>query len=116
MGDSVIFFGWNRSVPGREQISAAHFQEFLGYLGGLQEEGTIDSFETVFLGVHGGDLNGFFLIRGEITSLDEVVGSEAWLVHMTRAGHHLEGAGAVRGSTGAAVMDLMQIWIENIPG
>jgi hypothetical protein len=27
--------GWNRSVAGREAMSAQHFQEFLGYLGGL---------------------------------------------------------------------------------
>jgi hypothetical protein len=32
--------------------------------GGLQLQGTIKSFDTVFLDPHGGDLNGFFLIRG----------------------------------------------------
>jgi hypothetical protein len=35
MGTDVIFMGWNRSVAGREAMSAQHFQEFLGYLGGL---------------------------------------------------------------------------------
>ena len=62
MSSNVIFFGWNRPVSGQEQKSAALFMEFLQYLGGLQGSGAIDSFETVLLGPHGGDLNGFILI------------------------------------------------------
>ena len=116
MGDSVIFFGWNRSVPGREAVSAAHFQEFLGYMNGLQEQGTIDSYAPVLLANHGGDLNGFFLIIGEQDSLRDLAISDEWMVHMTRAGLHLEGSGSVSGVTGAAVMDWMNLWGEHIPG
>jgi hypothetical protein len=29
MNSNVIFFGWNRSIPGRERLSAAHFSEFV---------------------------------------------------------------------------------------
>lgn len=112
MGDSVIFAGWNRSVPGREQLSAAHFQEYLGYLGGLQGQGVIDSLETVLLGQHGGDLNGFFLIRGDRAKLAELMGTSDWMRHTTRAGYHLEGFGVVTGVTGAAVMEWMQLWAE----
>jgi len=53
MSTEVIFYGWNRSVPGREQVSAAHFQEYLGYLAELQQNGDIDSFEVVLLRPHG---------------------------------------------------------------
>lgn len=116
MGDSVIFFGWNRSVPGREQQSAELFQEFLGFLGGMQEQGAIDSFETVFLNLHGGDLNGFFLIRGERDSLEAMTNTEAWLNYVTRAGLYLENAGYVRGVTGATVMEWMKAWNQNLPG
>ena len=28
MSSNVIFFGWNRSIPGRERLSAEHFGEF----------------------------------------------------------------------------------------
>lgn len=59
MDSNAIVFGWNRSIPGREPLSAEHFQEFVQYLTGLKEKGTIESFDTVILNPHGGDLNGF---------------------------------------------------------
>ena len=116
MSNHVLFFGWNRSVPGRESISAAHFQEFLQYLGGLQAAGGIESFETVLLGAHGGDLNGFVLIFGDRAQLDAVAGSDEWLSHMTRGGLHLEGSGAVRGVRGEGVMEWMQRWTSLLSG
>ena len=64
MGSSVIVFGWNRSIPGREKVSAGHFDEFVKYLTELQQKGTIQVFDVIFLDAHGGDLNGFALIRG----------------------------------------------------
>jgi hypothetical protein len=115
MGTNVIFVGWNRSVAGREPQSAQLFQEFVQYLGGLQQAGTIQSFETVLLSPHGGDLNGFFLIRGESTNLDALQSSEEWLTHVTRSGLLLEGVGAVRGVTGQMVMEWMNLWSKVIP-
>jgi hypothetical protein len=115
MSSNVIFFGWNRPVPGREGMSAEHFQEFMQYAGGLQQDGTIQSVEPVFLDAHGGDLNGFILIKGESAKLDALVSSEAWVTHMTRAGLHLEGSGAVRGATGDLVMERMSLWTGLIP-
>ena len=69
MGTNVVFMGWDRPTPGREQMAVAHFQEFTQYLGGLQQAGTIQSFDTVLLNSHGGDLNGFALIRETRASL-----------------------------------------------
>lgn len=112
MSTGVIFYGWNRSVPGREQMSAAHFQEYVGYLAELQQNGSIDSFEVVLLRPHGGDLNGFFLIRGDSDQLDALQASDEYLDHLTRGGLHLEGSGAVRGVTGEGVMDWMSRWSE----
>jgi len=116
MSNGVIFYGWNRSIPGREQISAAHFQEYLAYLAGLQESGAIDSFEIILLNPHGGDMNGFFLIRGSYEQLDAMQASEEYQIHVTRGGHHLEGSGAIRGVTGEGVMEWMARWTAHIPG
>jgi len=115
MGSNVVFFAWDRSIPGRERQSGAHFQEFVQYLGSLQRDGTIQSFETVFLDPHGGDMNGFFLVRGERQKLDELVASTPWLTHITRAGSHLNRAGTVRGVTGELVMERMALWTSCIP-
>lgn len=115
MGDSVIFFGWNRAIPGKEKVSGELFQEFLGYLGGLQGSGTIDSFMPVFLSVHGGDLNGFFLITGDQAQLNELTETEEWASYVIRAGMHLEGIGAVRGVTGDLLSQQMKMWMAAIP-
>jgi len=111
----VILFGWNRPIPGREKISGAHFQEFVQFLGGLQQKGTIEGFDTVFLDVHGGDLNGFFLIKGAIPKLDALLATDEWITHITRASHHLENAGVIRGATGDEIQKRMAIWANSIP-
>lgn len=115
MGPNCILFGWSRPIPGREQMSQEHFGEFNQYLTGLQKERRIESYDTVFLSQHGGDLNGFFLIRGDSAKLDEIVSTTEWVTHVTRAAMHLEGFGAVRGHTGDMVMEMFSIWSQTIP-
>lgn len=111
----LIFFGWNRSIPGRERMSAEHFQGFNEYLGALQRKGQIQAFEPVFLEVHGGSLNGFFLIRGDQAQLDVLSASSEWHQHMVRAALHLQEAGAVRGVCGDKLMERMAMWTQAIP-
>jgi hypothetical protein len=114
MGDSVVFVGWNRAIPGREAAAAQVFQDVQQYLGGQQAAGGIDSFETVLLGVHGGDLNGFILIRGEYDKLNAMVATKEWLTLVTRSGLAMEGTGVVRGVTGEGVMRWMSVWSGSI--
>ena len=115
MAGNVIFFAWNRAVPGREQISGVHFDEFVGYLGAQAQSGAIQGFDAVFLDPHGGDMNGFFLIRGEPAALATLTASTEWTEHMTRAALHLEGSGAVGGVTGEMVTKRMELWRRHIP-
>ena len=115
MSSSVILFGWNRSLPGREKVSAAHFEEFVKYLNGLRQNNAIEGFDIVFLDAHGGDLNGFFLIKGESPKLDTLVSTTEWITHITRATLHLEGSGVIRGVTGDEIMKRMAIWTSAIP-
>ncbi len=115
MSSNALFFAWNRSIPGRERLSADHFSQMVQYLIGQQQNGSIQSFETVLLDSHGGDMNGFFLIRGESAKLDALVSSTEWVTHMTRALLHLEGSGAVRGVTGESIATRMELWSKSIP-
>jgi hypothetical protein len=108
MGTNVVFVGWDRPSRGREQISTVLFQEFMQYLGGQQQAGAIQSFESVFLNLHGGDMNGFTLIRGDSGKLDALLSSEAWEMYMTRAGLTMDGFGVVRGVTGELLMKQME--------
>ncbi|HEY1393908.1 MAG TPA: hypothetical protein VFV25_11055 [Methylibium sp.] len=115
MSSNVVFFAWNRSIPGRERLSAEHFGEFLQYLGELQKKGTIQAFDPVFLDPHGGDLNGFILLRGDSAKLDGLLASKEWVTHVTRGLLHLEGSGAVRGVTGDELMERMKLWTGLLP-
>jgi len=115
MGSNVLLFGWNRSIAGREKVSAGHFDEFVKYLSGLQQGGAIQGFDIVFLDPHGGDLNGFFLIKGETSQLDALRSTTEWITHLIRATFHLEGSGVVGGVTGDEVMKRMAIWTNAIP-
>lgn len=115
MRPNLLIFGWNRSVPGRELVSAQHFQEFVEYLGAQKRSGQIESFDAVLLEPHGGDLNGLFLIRAEPAKLTQLTESPEWTRHQTRAILHLEGAGSVRGITGDAVNEQMKEWASAIP-
>jgi hypothetical protein len=87
----------------------------VAYLGKLQTRGDIASFDAVFLDAHGGDLNGFFLLKGESAKLDAVIASTEWLTHITRAALHLDGAGVVRGVHGDNLMARMGLWTDLIP-
>ena len=115
MASNVIIFGWDRPIPGREKLSAQHFEEFVKYLGGLQQKTAIQGFEIVFLDPHAGDLNGFFLIKGDSAKLDALISTTEWTTHMTRAALHLNGSGVVRGVTGNEVMERMALWTSVIP-
>lgn len=115
MNGNLIFFGWNRSHPGREGLSQQHFQEFVAYLTAQQQAGMIQSWDVAFLDPHGGDLNGFFLIRGEPGKLDTLVGSDEWITQMTRASLHLDASGAVRGATGDLIQSRFALWSSLLP-
>lgn len=115
MSSNVLFFGWNRSIPGREKMSAEHFQSFNEYLATQQRKGLIQAFEPIFLDPHGGELNGFFLIRGDGAQLDALMASDDWRIHTIRAAIHLDKAGAVRGAGGDEVARRMGMWMRELP-
>ena len=76
MADSGLFIGFGLPVRGRERQSIKVFSEVFDYYSRLQQEGEIESFEPVLLEAHGGELGGFFLLRGEQDKLAQVRGSE----------------------------------------
>ena len=110
MATNVIVYGWNRPLPGREAVAMEHFVEFAGYLGELQGKGEIDSFEPVVLVPGGGNLNGFFLIRGAHSALDAIMTTDAWRSHVLRSMLHLDGLAVNRASTGEALQENLGLW------
>ena len=85
MADEALFIGWGEVARGRERKALEVFNESLEYYGRLQQEGKIDSVEAYFLAPHGGDLQGFILLRGERAKLDEVEATAEFERIQTRA-------------------------------
>lgn len=117
MADSILFIGWSTPVRGRERQSLTVFQESVSYWGKLQSDGKIESFDVALLAPHGGDLNGFAILRGEGEKLDEVRRDEEFQRLLTRANLIVEGLGAVPGVTGdelAAQMSRGQAQLDEL--
>ena len=100
MADHGLFIGWGAPVRGREQTSVQVFGEAVDFFQGLQQRGEIESIEPVFLEPHGGDLSGFFLIRGEAESLARLRNDDAFVRLLTRAAMIVESLGVVGASLG----------------
>jgi hypothetical protein len=103
MADEALFIGWGEVVRGRESKSLDVFNETLQYYGGLQSDGVIESVDAWFLGPHGGDLAGFFLLRGERERLDELQRRADFERLLTRAGMIVDRVGVVNAYTGEAL-------------
>lgn len=65
MANYGLFVGFGPAMQGREKKSLDVFNEAMQYYSRLQQEGTIESWDVAFLEPHGGDLGGFFLLKGE---------------------------------------------------
>lgn len=114
MADAGLFIGWGEVVRGREQEAVALFNEVLEFYGRLQEEGTIESFEPVFLEPHGGDLNGFVLIRGDAEQLAALRVSDEFTQFSLRATLHVDGFGVVGADLAERLQRQMTFYTEQI--
>lgn len=112
---NVVAFAWDRSVPGRESMSAQHFKDFSEWLQGEQRNGRIQSFLPVLFEPHGGTFDGFFLIQGEPAGLADLMDTPQWMEHQTRALVHLDGVAVMRGVTGDALGQRMALWMSHLP-
>ncbi len=64
MRNFALFVGWGGTYPGRESFALKHQAEWEEILTRAKAEGEIEDFETVLLGPHGGELDGFTLVYG----------------------------------------------------
>ena len=112
MADRILFIGWNRVVTGREQQALQLWQKSIEFYGGLQSKGRIDSFEPVMLSPHGGDLNGFIVIRGDLEQLGGVQKDDTFIDLVIEAEYCLENFGVVPGYIGDSMADQFSRWTK----
>lgn len=106
MADGIIFIGWDRPVPGREKQAMQLFQKSMAHYSKLKTDGRIENFEAVVLTPHGGDLNGFLLVRGDAKKLIEIE-QEDISIQLRMEGHYcLDGFGVVLGAIGERLTNI----------
>ena len=110
MANQALFLGWDRPVRGREERAMKLWGKSMEYYGKLQAEGRIESFEPVILTAHGGDLNGFFLIRGDAKSLDEIRREDDYMDLIIEGGYCLDGFGVITGFVGEGLEAVFNKW------
>ena len=115
MADYGLFIGFGTPVRGREARSLDVFNEATQYYSRLQQEGTIESFEVAILEPHGGDLGGFFLIRGERQKLSQLRVDPDFERLTTRANLAVDGIGIIGATLGDGMGQSIGMFQEEIP-
>jgi len=116
MADFGLFVGFGYPVRGRERQAVKVFNEAMEYYARLQQQGEIESFEPVFLEPHGGDLNGFTLIRGDRDKLASIRTSDEFARLSIRADLIVEGFGVIGAQLGEQIETLMGVYNEQVEG
>jgi hypothetical protein len=114
MADSALFVGFGSPVRGRERQALTVFNEAFEYYSRLQQEGEIESFEPVLLEPHGGELGGYFLLRGDQEKLARVRGSEEFERLTVRAQLIVDNLGIVGAALGERLMSQIATVTEQI--
>ena len=114
MADSGLFLGFGAPVRGREREAIKVFNEAFEYYARLQQEGEIESFEPVLLEPHGGELGGFFLLRGDQDKLARLQASDEFVRRTTRGQLIVENLGIVDALLGDRLVTQMAQFAEEI--
>ena len=114
MADAGLFIGWGAPGRGREAKRLEVFNEALAYYGRLQQEGVIEGFETAILEPHGGDLQGFVLIRGSQDKLAQLRVDDEFVRLSTRADLIVEGLGVIGAALGDGLEQAIATYQEAI--
>jgi hypothetical protein len=113
MADYGLFIGFGWPVRGREQKAAQVFGEAVELWTRLQESGEIETWDAIFLEPHGGDLGGFFLVRGDKEPIERLRGSDDLLRINARAQLIVENYGVVGAEMGERIQVQMGMFLEN---
>jgi hypothetical protein len=107
MADAALFIGWGQVVRGREKRAIQVFNESVEYWGGLQGDGKIEDFEVALLTPHGGDLQGFALLRGSEEQIGALRADEEFQRRVVRADQIIESQGVVDAAIGDGIARAM---------
>ena len=110
MAEAGLFIGWGEPVTGREAKGLEVFAEALAYYGKAEQDGRIESHETVLLYPHGGDLAGFILVRGSDAQIAALRAEDEFERITTRATLVVQNVGVVDAALGDGLQDTIAVY------
>ena len=114
MADAGLFIGWGEVVRGREDRALDVFNETIELYGQMQSDGRIESFEVALLNPHGGDLQGFVMLRGSEAQIDAVGRDEDFERVMTKGSLVVENLGIIPAAINEGLARAMAIYQEEL--
>jgi hypothetical protein len=114
MADAGLFIGWGEVVRGREERALDVFNETIELYGQLQSDGRIESFEVALLDPHGGELQGYVMLRGSEDQIDAVRRDENFIRLMTKASLVVDDLGLIPASIGEGLARAISIYQDEL--
>lgn len=114
MADRALFVGFGEPVRGREERAVEVFGEWVAMLGRMQEDGRIAGMEPCLLAPHGGDLGGFFMVRGSDEQIAALPEDMEFRRAVVSASLIVENFGYIRAIAGAEVGEEMTMYTEAV--
>ena len=113
MADRMLFVSWGNAVRGREARGLEVFNEALGLLGRMQQDGRIESFDVVLFEPNG-ELNGYVAVRGSAAQINAVRQDEEFLRNTVDATLIVDGFRHIAGYANEGIAQQMAIYQEAI--
>jgi hypothetical protein len=111
MADRLLFTSWGTPVRGAEERGLEVFNEALGILGRMQQDGRIESFDVCLLEPNG-DMGGFICVRGTADQIAALREDEEYLRNSIDAELIVDDYRQIGGYTNEGVAQMMAMYQE----
>ena len=113
MAERMLFVGWGQVARGREERALEVFNETIGLYGRMQQDGRIESFDTVLLAPNGA-MDGHVQLKGSAKQIADVRESEDFQRLTVDAGLIVDDLRLVDGYCNEGVAKQMGLYQEAI--
>ena len=113
MADRILLVAWGNPVRGAEERALESFNEALGMLGRMQQEGRIDSFDVALLEPNT-ELGGFVAIRGTADQIAAMRADEEFQRNTLNGQLSVENIRHIEGYTNEGIAGQMAMYQEAI--
>lgn len=113
MADRLLFIGWGTPVRGAEGRALETFNEAMGLLGRMQQDGRIEGFNVMLLEPNS-DLGGFITVLGSGAQISALRADAEFQRNTVDATLAVDGIRHIEGYTNEGVAQQMALYTEAI--